>query len=154
MTDYLEAMIERELDLAVRMNILDPMPPELAEARGEYRVVFTSPLFKSARAGEASGFLRTMESALQVAGQMSDPSVLDWADHDVAWPEIARIQSVPESWMASPDKIAAKRQQRAQAAAQQQQVAALPAQAAMMKAQAVVQKAGGKINQQPQEPQQ
>ena len=143
MSDYLEATIERELDLAVRMRLIDPMPPQLREARGEYRVVFTSPMFKAMRAGEASGFLRTMESALEVAGQMQDPSILDWADHDVAWPEIARIQSVPETWMASPEKIAQKRQQRAQAAQQQQNVQALPAQAAMLKARAAVAKQGG-----------
>ncbi len=143
MSDYLEAMIERELELAVRLRLVDPMPPILKEAKGEYRVVFTSPMFKAMRAGEASGFLRTMESALEVAGQMQDPSVLDWADHDVAWPEIARIQSVPESWMASQDKIDAKRQARAKAQQQQQQVQALPAQAAMLKARAMVAKQGG-----------
>lgn len=143
MADYLEATIERELDLAVRLRLVPPMPPQLREARGEYRVVFTSPMFKAMRAGEASGFLRTMESALEVAGQMQDPSILDWADHDVAWPEIARIQSVPETWMASAEKIAAKRNARAKAQQQQQQVQALPAQAAMLKARAAVAKNGG-----------
>lgn len=152
-SDYLDPIITRELDLAMQMGLLDPMPGLLREAKGEYKIVYTSPLFKAARAGEASGFLRTIESALQVAGQMNDPSVLDWADHDTAWPEIARIQDVPESWMASPDAIAAKRQQRAQAAQQQQQVQALPAQAAMLKARAAVQKAGGPSidQQQPQQ---
>jgi hypothetical protein len=148
MADYLEAMIERELEMCVRMKLLDPMPRILAEAKGEYRVVFTSPMFKAMRAGEAAGFLRTMESALEVAGQMQDPSVLDWADNDVAWPEIARIQSVPESWMASPDKIKAKRDARAKATQQQQQVQAMPAQAAMLKARSVVAKSGGQGAQQ------
>jgi hypothetical protein len=143
-SDYLDPTISRELDLAMQFGILDPMPPLLKEAKGEYKVTYTSPLFKAARAGEASGFLRTMESALQVAGQMNDPTILDWADHDVAWPEIARIQDVPESWMASPEKIAAKRKARSDAAQQQQQVQAMPAQAAMMKAQATVAKLGGK----------
>lgn len=150
MSDYLEAMIDRELDLLVRQKLLDPMPDELKEAKGEYKVTMTSPLFLAARAGEASGFLRTMESALQVAGQMSDPSILDWADHDVAWPAIARIQNVPESWMASPEKVDAKREARAKAAQQQQAVQALPAQAAMMKAKAAVAKGGAQINQPPQ----
>ncbi len=149
MSDYLEALIERELDMAIRLQLVPPMPPILREARGEYRVVFISPMFKAMRAGEASGFLRTMESALEVAGQMQDPSVLDWADHDTAWPEIARIQSVPESWMASPDMIAAKRQAREQAKQQQQQVAAMPAQAALLKARAVVAKQGGAQMEQP-----
>lgn len=152
MSDYLEATIERELDLAQQLKLLDPMPPELVEARGQYHVVFQSPMFRMARAGDASGFLRTMESALQVAGQMNDPSVLFWANHDVAWPAIARIQNVPESWMASPDQIEEKKKQHAQAQAQQAQIQALPAQAAMLKARAVVAKQGGQqIEQQPQQ---
>lgn len=146
-SDYLEPMIERELDLAVRLRMLPPMPPQLAEAKGEYKVVYTSPLFKAARAGEASGFLRTVETALEVAGQMQDPSVLDPFDFDVAIPEIARIQDVPESWMRSQDAIATIRQNRAQAQQQKMQVDSLPAQAAMIKAQAAVKKAGGQIDQ-------
>jgi hypothetical protein len=146
-SDYLEPMIDREIDLAVRLKLLDPMPPVLREAKGEYKVVYTSPLFKAARAGEASGFLRTVETALEVAGQMQDPSVLDPFDFDVAIPEIARIQDVPESWMRSADAIAQVRQQRAQAKQAEQQVQALPAQAAIIKAQAAVKKAGGQIGQ-------
>lgn len=141
--EYIGPLVERELDLAAQMGLLPPMPPILREARGEYRIVHTSPLFKAARAGEASGFLRTIESALQVAGQMNDPSVLDWASNDRAWPAIARIQSVPEEFMASPEEMLAKRQARAQEQQEQQAVAALPAQAAMLKARAAVAKQGG-----------
>jgi len=155
--DYLGALIERELDIAADLRLLPPMPPVLREAKGEYKVVYTSPLFKAARAGDAAGFLRTVESALEVAGQMQDPSILDPFNFKVAIPAIADIQSVPESWMSSPDEIEAKGQARAKAAQQQQQVQALPAQAAMMKAQAAVQKSGGNVGQQQpqqQEPQQ
>jgi hypothetical protein len=141
--EYVGPTVEREIDLAMQMNLLPPMPGLLKEARGEYKIVHTSPLFKAARAGEAAGFLRTMESALQVAAQMNDPSVLDWAANDRAWPDIARIQDVPESWMASPEEMLAKRQSRAQAQQQQAEVQALPAQAAMLKARAAVQKNGG-----------
>lgn len=141
--DYLGQVIERELDLASEAGLLPPMPPLLRESGAHYKVVYTSPLFKGARAGDASGFLRTVESALEVAGQMGDPSILDPFDFDVAIPAIADIQSVPESWMASPDKIAAKRQNRAQAQQTQQQIQALPAQAAMLKARAVVAKQTG-----------
>lgn len=141
--EYIGPLVEREIDLGMQMQLFPPMPGLLKEAKGEYKIVHTSPLFKSARAGEASGFLRTMESALQVAAQMNDPSVLDWASNDRAWPDIARIQDVPESWMASPDEMFAKRQARAQAQQEQQQVQALPAQAAMLKARAAVAKNGG-----------
>jgi hypothetical protein len=142
-SEYLGPMIERELDLLVDMRMLDPFPPELIEARGEYEVVYTSPLSRSQRAQEAAGFMRTVETALSVSSQMQDPSILDPFNFDEALPAIAEIQSVPPSWMNSEQQIAAKRQARAKAQAQQQQIQALPAQAAMLKAQATVSKANG-----------
>jgi hypothetical protein len=148
-SDYLDPMIERELDLAVQLQLLDPMPPLLREAQGEYKIVYTSPLFKAARAGEASGFLRTVESAIQIAGATGDSSVFDPFSFERAFPEIARIQDVPESWMASPEEIQAKAKNRADQQQQQQQLQAMPAQAAMLKAQAAVQKNGGGLPPQP-----
>lgn len=149
-SDYLDPMIHRELDLGMQLGIVDPMPPILREAQGEYKVVYTSPLFKAARAGEASGFLRTVESAMQVAGQTGDNSIMDPFSFERAIPEIARIQDVPESWMASDEEVAQKRQARAQQQQQAAQIQALPAQAAMLKAQAVVAKQGGGLPQQGQ----
>lgn len=142
-SEYLGPLIDRELDLMVDMGMLPPMPPALAEARGEYEVVYTSPLSRSQRAQEAAGFLRTLESALSVSSQMQDPSILDPFALNRAFPAIAEIQSVPESWMASPDEMLAKATARAKAAAQQQQIQAMPAQAAMLKARATVAKANG-----------
>lgn len=150
-SDYLDPLIERELDLAQQLGMLDPMPPILREAKGEYKIVYTSPLFKAARAGEASGFLRTVESATQIAGQTGDPSILDRFEFDVALPEIANIQDVPENWMASDESVRAKRQQRAKAQQEQNAIQALPAQAAMLKAKATVAKQGGGLPQGPQQ---
>ena len=141
--DYLGAMIDRELDIGSELMMFPPMPPLLREAKGEYKVVYTSPLFKNARAGDAAGFLRTVESALEVAGQMQDPSLLDPFNFKVAVPAIADIQGVPESWMSSPDEMAAKAQARAQAQQQKDQITAMPAQAALLKARAVVAKQTG-----------
>ncbi len=152
--EYLGAVIEREIDLAADLMLLPPMPPLLQEARGEYKVIYTSPLFKAARAGDAAGFLRTVESALEVASQTGDPSHVDGFSFDRAWPAIADIQSVPESWMASPDELVAKRKARADAKQQEQAVQALPAQAAMLKARAVVSKQTGAPIQNGAQPQQ
>lgn len=141
--EYLGAMIEREIDLASDLMLLPPMPPLLRESGGQYKVIYTSPLFKAARAGDAAGFLRTVESALEVASQTGDPSHVDAFAFKRAWPAIADIQSVPESWMASPDEMDALVQARAQAKQQEQQIQAMPAQAAMLKARAVVSKQTG-----------
>jgi hypothetical protein len=88
------------------------------------QVVYTSPLALSQRAQEAAGFIRTVETAKEIVNITQDPSYLDPFDFDVALPEIAAIQNVPERWMAAPDKIAAKRQARAAEAQQQAQIQA------------------------------
>lgn len=136
-SEYLGPLIDRELALLASFpGVLPPMPPALREARGEYNPYFTSPLSRAQRAQEVAGFQRTIQSTLEVVNATQDPSILDAFDFDVATRETAAIQAVPESWMASDQKIAQKRQQRAQAQQQAAQIQAMPAQAAMMKAQA------------------
>lgn len=145
-SEYLGPMIEREMDLLSGLGMLPPMPPRLREAKGEYHVVYTSPLAKSQRAQEAAGFLRTVESALSVAGQMQDPSVLYPFAFDRAFPAIAEIQNTPPDWMSSDEEVAQKKQAAAQQAQQEQQIQSLPGQAAMLNAQSKVQKAGGQVS--------
>lgn len=139
---YLGTTIEREIDIAAAQGLLPPMPPRLREARGAYKVVYCGPLSRAMRAQEAAGFMRTVEISKELVNITQDPSYLDWADFDVAMPEIAHIEGVTESWMADADQITAKRQARAQAQARQQQIQAAPAQAAVIKAQAALQKSG------------
>jgi len=139
-SEYVGQMVEREMDLASAMGALDPMPPRLREARGQYKVTDTSPLAQAAKANQAAGFLRTVESVKELVNITQDPSLLDPFDFDTAIPEIAQIGNVPENWMADDKAIQAKRKARAKAQAAQQQIQAMPAQAAMIKAQAAVAK--------------
>lgn len=149
--EYVGQMVERELDLMAEMGMLDPMPPRLREARGEYEVVDTSPLALAARTNEAAGFLRTLENVRELVNITQDQSLLDPFDFDTAIPEIAQIQNTPERWMSSPDAIAQKRKNRAQQQQREQQIQAAPAQAAIIKARAVAAKAG--MLEQQQQPQ-
>lgn len=140
--EYLGPMIDRELVLMSDMGVLDPMPPRLREAQGEYKVVYTSPLSRAMRAQEAAGFMRTIEGVKELVNITGDQGLLDPFNFDVAIPQIAEIQNVPEPWMASPDEIKAKKQARAKVQQMQQQIQAAPAAAAMLKAQAAAAKAG------------
>src|ERR1035437_3178 len=135
-------MIDRELDLLAEQRLLPPMPPMLQEAKGEYHVVYTSPLAKAQRAGEVSGFTRTLDIAHTVAQSTGDSSVYDPFDFATALKDIADINGSPESWMADDKMMQAKAKQRAQAAKMQQQVQMAPGQAALMNAQAHQTKAG------------
>lgn len=141
-SEYLGPMIDRELDLLAYMGVLDPMPGELIEARGEYQPVYTSPLSRAMRAQEAAGFMRAVETAKEIANITQDQSYLDPFDFDTALPDIADIQGAPIEWMATPEKINQKRLARVQAARRQEAIQAAPAQAAMMKAGVAAKQAG------------
>jgi hypothetical protein len=141
-SEYLGPLIDRELNLAAELKLLPPPPPIILEARGDYHVNYTSPLARAARAQEAAGFMRTVQTASEVAQATGDASIMDVFDFDTAMPDIAYIQAVPESWMSDPKAIQQKRQARAQQAQAQQQIQAAPAAAALMKAHAVSAKAG------------
>jgi hypothetical protein len=141
-TEYVGGLVERELDLLSDMGMLERMPPRLREAMGAYEVVDTSPLSLAARAGEAAGFLRTVEQVRELVNITQDPSLLDPFDFDTATPEIARINNTPERWMADPDAVAAKRRGRAAQQAAAAQVQAAQAQAALMSAAAKQHAAG------------
>jgi hypothetical protein len=146
-TEYACAMVPRELDLLSDMRMLDPIPPALREALGRdgpsaINTVDTSPLSQMAQSGETAGFFRVLEQLNQVVSATGNPAYLNRLDFDVAIPEIARNQLVPERWITSDQKYAAIQQQLAKQAAQKQATDALPAQAAMLKARAVAAKAG------------
>lgn len=141
-SEYLGPMIDREIDLLARQRLLPPMPPRLKEAGGEYSVIYTSPLSRAMRAQEAAGFMRTLEGVRELVNITQDPSLLDPFDFDAAIPAIADIQSVPPSWMADPEKVAGKREARAQQQKQQQAIQAAPAAAALAKAKVAAHEAG------------
>lgn len=133
-SEYLGPLIEREIDILSRQGILPPMPDLLLEARGEYRIEYDSPLSRAQRAEEASGLMRTVETALTVVNVTQNPEPLDHFDWDVIIPEVSEIQGVPARWMRDPNMVAQMREGRAQQAQTQQMIQAGPAAAAVIKA--------------------
>jgi hypothetical protein len=141
-TEYVGGMVPRELDLLSDMRMLDPMPPQLREAKGHYEVTDTSPLSEAANAGKAAGFLRTLEQVRELVNITQDQSLLDPFNFKVAIPAISRINNVPEQWMDDDQGMAQKAKARAAAQQRQESIQAAPAQAAMIKARAVAAKSG------------
>lgn len=132
-SEYLGPLIERELDVLSRQRLLPPMPPALLEAMGEYSVEYDSPLSRAQRAEEASGLMRSVEFALNIARHTGNPEPLDHYNWDTIIPELADIQAVPLRWLRDMGQVRVIRQQRAAAAQQQAQIEAAPAAAAIMK---------------------
>lgn len=131
--ECLGPLTERELDLLAQQHKLPPMPPELLEAGGRIHLIYDSPASRAMQAEEASGFMRTLETAINFSQATQDPSAMDWLDIDTAMPEIADIQAVPARWISTPDMVAQKRQGRQQAAQQQKLADAAPAIASILK---------------------
>lgn len=119
-TEYVAKFHDRELDLADEMGELPDMPPELIEAKGEYEIMYTSPMAKNMYAEEVSGFIRSTEIAMNLAQTTGDQSHLDHFDFDTALPEISDNMAVPQRWMNSLDKIEGIREDRAEQQQQQE----------------------------------
>lgn len=132
--EYLGHLIPREMDLLQQLGVVPPMPQVLKEAAGEYKIEYDSPLSRAQRAEEASGMMRTIETALTVVNVTGDPAPLNNFNWQVIIPEIADINGVPKRWLNSPDVVAQLSQQQAQQKQAEMEIQAAPAAASMMKA--------------------
>ncbi len=132
-SEYIGPMIERELDVLARQNMLPEMPPEMIEAEGEFEIEYDSPLSRAMRAEEAGGTMRFMEFAGLYGEATGDPSMFDHLDPDEMSPDMMWILNVPAKYRATEEQIAAKRQARQQQAEMQQAIEGAPAAAGIMK---------------------
>lgn len=122
--ESLGPMIEREIDLVTRMGKAPPMPGELQEAKGEYKIGYDNPLSRARRAEAALGLLRTVEQIAPFA--QADPNVLKIFNAEACVRGLAEINAVPPSWLRTPDEVAALEGDQAGAAQAQALVDAAP----------------------------
>jgi hypothetical protein len=106
--ELLGPMIEREIDILAAMGVLPPLPPELAEIDGEYRVTYDNPLQRAARSERSAGLLRSLEALAPAAGIVG-PDVYATIDFDAAVPGILEDQGVPPSWIKSRERLEAEK---------------------------------------------
>ena len=116
-SEYLGPMIDREIAILAKQNMLPEMPPELIEAEGEYDIQYVSPLARAQRAEEGVGILRTLESVQPLAAV--NPQVMDNFDADTIARTLADINGMPARTLTDEGQ----RDQQRQAAAQKAQAA-------------------------------
>lgn len=133
-SEYLGPLIDRELDILARQGMLPPQPPLLKSAKGDYKIIYDSPISRTQKAEWAAGAMRTVESLMTVAQNLQQPELLDYINWDVAAPQIAEINGTPSSWINTQQDIQKIRQQRSQQMDTQNAIQAAPAAAAMIKA--------------------
>lgn len=140
-SEYLGPMQDRELDILSQLRMLPKRPPIMKEAKGEYDYQYCSALARAAGQQKVEGFMKLTEFYSERSQATGDPSLMDVFEFDEAAPEMAEALFVPVNWLADPQKIAKKRQGRAQQAEREAQVKELPGRAAMEKAKAITAKA-------------
>lgn len=118
-SEALGPLLEREIDIVVRAGLVPPPPAALAEAGGEYEIIYDSPMSRMQRAEELVGVQRTMELLAPFA--QLDPTVLDVFNTERLARLTAEVSGVPTPVLNSPDEVEAIRAQRAE----QQQAAAM-----------------------------
>ena len=126
-SEFLGPCIEREINVLAEMGELPEMPPELVEAKGEYNTVYTSPLAKSMYAEETSGFMRVLETTLNLVQATQDQGLLDHFNFEEAIPEMADHMNVPVRWLNDIKTIEAKRSARQEQQADQGMMEQAPA---------------------------
>lgn len=150
-SEYLGPMIIREIDVLNAQGLLPPQPKMLQQSKGDYKIVFDSPITRSQKSEWAAGAVRAMEIFTNYSQATQDPSILDYIDMDHAAPQIADIYGVPQSWIRSAQDIANIRNHRAKQQAVQTMVDAAPAMAGMAKAGVPMGGGGGGGQPQPQQ---
>lgn len=133
-------MIERELDIAFRQGLIPPMPEELIEANGEYRIVFDAPMTRGQDNEKLSGINLTLQQVLPYA--QIDQGVLDVFNFEEIAKISSRINNAPIEIIRSDEQINAIRQQRSQAAQAESQAMQIAEMASARKDLAIAQEKG------------
>ncbi len=120
-SEWLGAVIDRDIDIAMVNSMIRPPPKSLIEAGGGIKVNYTSPLSRLRRAEDGVAIMRTLEQLAPLANLK--PQVLDIFDDDAIGREIADINGVPAKIMRSVDIVAAIRKDREEALQAQAEVA-------------------------------
>lgn len=108
--EWLGPQIERELDILLDRGYIPPPPPEFREEGAAIRIIYDNPLSRAAKAEEALGFSRWVETMAPVAA--IDQSIYDVIDTENAPRALGKALAVRSEYMASPEAVAAKRKAR------------------------------------------
>jgi hypothetical protein len=120
-SEWMGAIIERELDIHNASGLIPTPPRELLASGGGVKVTHTSPLSRLRRAEDGVAIMRTIESLIPMAN--INPEVMDIFDDTETARELADINGVPAKVLRSKevvDQIRAKRQEDRQTAADAQ----------------------------------
>lgn len=127
-SEFLAAIVERELDiLAVNGALPDP-PPELLEAGAGYEIDYESPMARARRAEEGVAILRTIEQLTPLATSLGEQGarVFRRFNMDETAKTIAEINGVPAKCLYTDDELAEMDEQESEQSEMADMLAAAP----------------------------
>jgi hypothetical protein len=130
--EFLNPMVEREMDILAAAGELPEMPEKLMESGGLFEVEYTSPLERARRAEEGVSILRTFEQLAPLA-QIGGAAVYRRFNFDEAARVLADVNGVPASVLYSDEQLEEIEAQEQQAAQLQQILEAAPVAASAAK---------------------
>lgn len=122
-TELLSPLIQRVFGLLMRQGKI-PMPPDaIIEMGAQFRIVYTSPIFKAQEQIAANNLTR----ALQVLTPFmaADPTILQAFSPERTAQQVAKMFNLPTTMMRTEEELAALEQAQQQAMNQQQQAVQL-----------------------------
>ncbi len=130
-SELLGPLVERELDILAANGALPPMPEELIEARGEYKLEYQSPLNQAQQAGVGVSILNSFQALAPLA--QVDSTVMDVIDTHNAARKLLLAGGFPESAIRSEEEAGELSEARAEQAQMQQMISAAPVAASAAK---------------------
>ena len=115
-SEFLGALIEREIDLLSNVGLFDGIPDELLGDGDTLEFTYDTEMTRMMRADEGVGIMRTLETVMQVA--QADPTVIELFDLTESMRELADINGVPAKLLRTKEQLEKIKEQ----AQQQQQI--------------------------------
>lgn len=110
-SDYIRPIVERTFAIMLRAGAF-PEPPDILRGR-DVQFIFESPVARARRQVEAAAFARSMELVAPLLPYQ--PQMLDHIDGDAIVRDMPEMGGFPIRWIKPEDRVAAQRQQRAEA---------------------------------------
>lgn len=119
-TELLHPMIEREINILQRQGMLPPLPPVLAEAKGEYEIEYDTLATRMQQSDEVAAYQRLVEIFAPQANL--DPALLEVLKAEDAMRTFGETMGIRPTLFNSAKEMKEIRKKQAEQMQQQQQV--------------------------------
>lgn len=132
-SEFLQTVIEREIDILAAAGVLPEMPEELLERGGVYAIDYDNPLTLARRSGEGVAILRSFEQLTPLAQAIGPEQAFKRINFDEAIKILLDVNGFPAKGIYSDEEMEAINESQAANAQAQQVLQAAPVAASAAK---------------------